>query len=199
MTYPPIWDFTKKGKAILEGTYVGQYPNIGRWRNVLYAIKSKEGKTYTIWGTREIKQALAMRDYGKKIRLQYLGKIRDKKHTSGIVHFQINVGRGKENPDLKNNRRHGKTARAVAARRTATRQYSATPLSTVGRGLAAASAAKNKKGKTEKRGRPRKLAIPLPPPGYNAFIPLPPPVRPVAPPEGEIITAAMLEKQKRGK
>lgn len=171
MTYPPNWDFTKKGKSVLEGTYTGQFPNVGRYKNVLFAIKAKDGKTYTIWGTREIKQALSLRPTGKKVRIQFLGKIKDKKHTTGIVHFQINVGKGNEPATLENNRRHGKTARAVAASGTSSRQSSARPLRTVGRGLAAHSAAKLKK-----RKKITKLVvtgmvddeIPLPPPEYLA-------------------------------
>ena len=201
MTYPPLWKFKSKGKAVLEGTYVGQYPNIGRYKNALFAIKSVDGKTYTIWGTREIKQALALRPIGKKVRIQFIGKVKASKSGFPVDHYQINIGKGKLAASLENNRRHGKTARSVAASRTPTRQSLARPLTTAGRGLASDSAA-NPKRKYKKKLKITGMVwddIPRPPRGYldEAMEPPPPYIPPQIVDKPETVTAAWLEKQKK--
>jgi len=179
MTYPPTWDFEKHGK-VLEGTYVGAFHGIGRYKNTLYAIKQpRNGKTFTIWGSREIKQALQLRPFGKKVRIEFLGKIKDKQHSTGILHYKINVGRGQEPATTDNDRGPRKIRKTAAAGRVSGRQYSTRPLSTVGRHTADAPAAKRSHHKKIKEIAPPfaiaaaaavqvpvPIPVPLPPPGY---------------------------------
>jgi hypothetical protein len=162
MTYPPTWKWLKHGK-VLDGTYVGAFPAVGKGgRSVLYAIKDKSGKTWTIWGVQEIKQALQLRPYGKKVRFEFLGK---KKTSRGFMayHFKINVGRGKAEPDPTNIRKSIKKQRIAAARDTTTRQSLPQSAMSVGRGLVHPSAAKIKL-----KNNVVTVPPPVPPAGYNS-------------------------------
>jgi hypothetical protein len=176
MTYPPTWKWNKHG-PIIEGTYVGAFPAVGKGgRSVLYAIKDKSGKTWTIWGVNEIKQALQLRPFGKKVRFEYLGK---KKTSRGFMsyHFKINVGRGKADADPTNVRIPIKKRAKLAARHSSTRKALPRAVMPVGRGRINASAAKLKK-KKEKVIYHEELpqeSVPFPYPPLQDKVTVPPP------------------------
>jgi hypothetical protein len=175
MTYPPTWKWLKHGK-VLEGTYMGVFPAVGKGgRSVLYAIKDKSGKTWTIWGVNEVKQALQLRPFGKKVRFEYLGMKKTKKGFMSM-HFKINVGRGKADADPTNIRGPLKKRTKLAARHTSPLQSLPRPVMTVGSDRDHASAAK-KRSKIKIKYMipqppipqpPALPPVPIPPIGYSA-------------------------------
>ena len=163
MTYPPTWKWLKHGK-VLAGTYMGAFPGVGpKGRSILYAIKDKAGKTWTIWGVAEIKQALQLRHPGKKVRFEYLGMRKSKKGFL-TMHFKINIGRGDKDADPTNVRGPLKKRVNLAARHNSTRQSLSRPIMTGGRGRDHASAAKIIKDISIPQPVVQLASVTLPPP-----------------------------------
>lgn len=66
------WDF-ETNKTII-GLYITKRSNVGKNNSNIYVIQTKDGKNYSIWGSKVLDDSFDMIPTGHEVRIEYLGK-----------------------------------------------------------------------------------------------------------------------------
>jgi len=83
-----FWDWDKE--PILEGIFVGQIANVGRFKKRVFIFKVDE-KRISVWGTVMLLRGLYSIPFGVKIRIEFLGWFQEDEMKHKGREFKIDI------------------------------------------------------------------------------------------------------------
>lgn len=70
--FNPTWN--PQEMPVIEGTLISSKPNVGKWNNPVYDVRTEDNTVFSVWGTAILSKQLDVIPMNSYIKIQYLGK-----------------------------------------------------------------------------------------------------------------------------